>query len=344
MGHSSLFEQLLHDEQFIAWVRSGAAQDTAYWQSLVAKYPDQVDSLLEAKGFLIEHIQRRYSLSEKRNEELRRTILQNAQNQPSAEPALQPASGSRIKYLWPRAAAVLLLAVLSGWIAWWLINTNNESVYRTAYGEIKEIVLPDSSLVTLNANSSLEYRYDAQLKQRKIWLTGEAFFDVRKKEVPAKNSSSQSASFLVHVDDVSVQVLGTRFNVKHRGEQTQVVLEEGSIQLKMDELKETLLMQPDELVEVQQGSGKINQQLVEAQSFSAWKEGLLRFDGASFDEISRVLTDNYGLQLRFVDPQMSKQIQLRGVFPAENIDLLLEAIANVTGTSVQRQGEVVEYK
>ena len=83
---------------------------------------------------------------------------------------------------------------------------------------------------------------------------------------------------------------------------------------------------------------------MEAKSFSVWREGFLRFDGASFDEISRVLADNYGLQLRFTNPQISEQIQLRGVFPAENIDLLLEAIANVTGTSVQRQGEVVEYK
>lgn len=344
MSDSTLFEQLLEDRQFLEWVQSGSKKEDVYWLQLLAQYPEQRGVLNEAKRVLEILTRRHHIMSVAKNEELRQRVLQTARRPDLDQAESILSSSTRPKFLWLRAAVVLLVVGLGGWVFWWFTSTNYVTTYRTAYGEIKEIWLPDSSFVTLNANSSLEYRFDADQRQREVWLSGEAFFDVRKKELQSDNTFSNSVSFLVHADDVSVQVLGTRFNIKHRREQTQVVLEEGSIRLRMDELDETLLMQPDELIEVQQGSGEINQHLVEAQDFSVWKEGLLRFERASFDEISRVLTDNYGIKLRFADSKVSKQIQLRGVFPAENVDLLLEAIANVTSTSMSRKGELVEYE
>ena len=344
MSDSLLFEQLLDDQAFLTWVQSGGREDDVYWLQLQAQYPEQRQILEEVKRVLEELIQRHHHMSASKNEELRRKVMEAVEQPELNQAEVSLNSSLQSRYMWSKAAAILLLVSLGGWVFWWLTKTNDVTIYSTSYGEIKEIWLPDSSLVTLNANSSLEYSFNAEEQQREVWLSGEAFFDVRQYKVSTTNSSSQTVSFLVHVDGVSVRVLGTRFNVKHRREQTQVVLEEGSIQLRMKKLNETLLMQPDELVEVQQGSGKINQQLVETQNFIAWKEGLLRFDGSSFEEISRVLADNYGLELQFADPEVSEQIQLRGVFPAANVDLLLEAIANVTGTSITRNNALVEFR
>ncbi len=343
MSHFSLLEQLLQDEQFIAWVRAGSSEEDVYWQRLSAEHPGQVETIEEAKRCLIELSHWRHALPEDRSNKLRQRVLQNTL---SEETAPQSVKTKSIPYIFQRAAAVLLLIGLGGWIAWWLSGVDhNTATYRTSYGEIKVVTLPDSSLVTLNANSTLKYRYNDSENRREVWLTGEGFFDIRKREVRSKsNQRSRSVSFWVHADQVSVQVLGTRFNVKHRGEKTQVVLEEGSVQLSVNEQNKPLLMQPDELVEVQQRSGKLKQQPVEALNYSIWKEGMLRFEGATFDEISRVLVENYGIELRFADPKKSAQIRLRGVFPAENIDLLLEAIANVSHTDMRRQDTVVEFE
>lgn len=344
MNHAALFSRLLEDEQFIAWVRESGNEDDIYWKNLIAKHPGKIDSIKKAKASLVELSRRQNLLPEDRNEQLRQRVLQSTQKKSLEEITALPPRPRKTMHAIRRAAAILLLVGVGGWATWSVLEQNNIIVYRTPYGEIKEFMLPDSSLVTLNANSTLKYKYEAKEGKREVWLSGEGFFDVRKKKVHTEGNDYQPASFLVHTDYISVQVLGTRFNVKQRGEKTQVVLEEGSIQLSVNEQEENLLMQPDELIEIQQQNGKISQHLVKAEDYSVWKEGLLRFEGAGLDEISRVLEENYNIEISFRDPEKSEQMQLRGVFPANNIDLLLEAIANVTRTSMHKQHEVVEYR
>ena len=73
-----------------------------------------------------------------------------------------------------------------------------------------EILLPDGSAVTLNANSKLQYYTHSA---RKVWLEGEAFFEVKK--IP-----ETAEPFQVVTNDLTITVLGTTFNVNSRNEQT----------------------------------------------------------------------------------------------------------------------------
>ncbi len=223
---------------------------------------------------------------------------------------------------------------------------SDEKQYATTYGEIKTILLPDSSTVTLNGNSSLRYahRVDQPTLPREVWLSGEAFFAIRKKVSPLAEGSSPGIKFIVHTDQVSVQVLGTRFNVRHRRDQTQVVLEEGSVQLTLEEQERAWLMSPDELVEINTGERQINPHTVKAADYTAWKEGLIHFNGASLSEISQVLEDNYDLRVRFKDKAPADSINLTGSFPANRINMLLEAVANVTGTTIHQEGKTIIYQ
>ena len=339
-SNSSLLEKLLSDEKFVSWVQSNGKEYDAYWQRWIVEHPQYEETLEKARSYLLELGTHRYTLSDAQNKLLRQKIFSSPQFHISEDKKTAPKLLQRRQLLW-RAAAVFLLGGLGGWLAWQAMKDSSISTYHTAYGEVKQITLPDSSLVTLNANSMLRYRYDSQQNQREVWLSGEGFFDVRRSKA---HNQTQPSSFVVHTDQLTVQVLGTRFNVKHRGEKTQVVLEEGSIQLAVEEREGTLLMQPDELIEVHHSSKEIDQQQVQAQNYSTWKEGVLRFEGASFDEISSVLSENYGLTLYFSDQERMTFINLRGTFPADNVDLLLEAIANVTRTSLLRKGNVVEYR
>ncbi len=299
----------------------------------------------EARALLLALQEERRSMPGAKKEALRQKIIQGVRS----EQVLRDQSRTTNKRLarhWGAIAAALVILLVSCVLLYrWEKSSTVEKQFATAYGEIKTFALPDGSLVTLNGNSAIGYRCEDQTAgPREVWLKGEAFFEVSKRKTPVNQDNSEAIAFIVHTKNLTVEVLGTRFNVRHRRDQTQVVLEEGSVQLSLEEQGHGLRMAPGELVEVQLGEQQINPQPVKAAEYTAWKEGLIRFEGASFSEISQLLADNYGLTLHFDDKKQADAINLKGSFPADNIEVLLEAIANVTHTTIKREGTKIIYQ
>src|SRR5579872_616700 len=124
-----------------------------------------------------------------------------------------------------RLTRVLVVAASLTAIAfgiWWIGARTGHLQYseiRTGYGEIKSVLLPDSSVVTLNANSTMRIPEQwTEASGRQVWLEGEAYFQVQKKPATAEK-------FVVHTKEVDVEVLGTKFNVNARRERAVVSLE-----------------------------------------------------------------------------------------------------------------------
>jgi len=144
---------------------------------------------------------------------------------------------------------------------------------QTDYGQQQSIELPDGSTVELNANSSLTFEKNwNQLETRKVWLKGEAFFEVVKKE-------QSHQKFQVITKDLTVEVLGTVFNVNSHREETKVFLQEGKVNLSLNGLEETMLLEPGEIIAYSQSKKEHpeKQQVLRSQHTS-WKYGLLLFD------------------------------------------------------------------
>ena len=99
------------------------------------------------------------------------------------------------------AAASVILVFVS--LLYYFINHdfNNERIFANV---IQEVILPDGSSVMLNANSSLVYPKTFNDNSRSIKLEGEAFFEVEKDSL---------RPFVVDVNETSVKVLGTSFNI-----------------------------------------------------------------------------------------------------------------------------------
>ena len=346
MNKPDILTELLLDDSFKAWVLSDGKEHHLYWQRWIKMHPDHLEGLNEAKQVLLVLREDKLQLPEERKEALRQKIISISRSGDPSHVYHGPSTEKKQVLMWPRIAAAVLMLVACSWLFYTFTWDHAEEMqYTTAYGEIKTIVLPDSSVVTLNGNSSIKYAYQKDVSlQREVWLEGEGFFEVNKKKITTADDQSQVVKFVVHTDNLSIKVLGTRFNVRHRGEQTQVVLEEGSIQLDLKAQSDSLLMVPDEMVEVKKGAKQVHQKIVKAGDYIAWKEGILNFDGSSFSEISTVLKENYGLELQFVNKRDADLINLRGTFPAENMDILLEAIANITHTSIKKEGKTVVYQ
>ncbi len=130
-------------------------------------------------------------------------------------------SGTLIRmksWYWLAAAAVIgLIFTLP------FINNNNLPVYETAMQEVKEVLLPDGSLIVLNENSKLKLDKDfVKGKQRSVTLMGEAHFDIQ---------SDPQNPFKINTKQTSVEVLGTAFILRAypQEDSTTVEVNEGKV-------------------------------------------------------------------------------------------------------------------
>jgi len=223
--------------------------------------------------------------------------------------------------------------------------------YQTGYAEIRTFLLPDSTVVTLNANSTLTLSGNWEEREnRHVSLDGEAFFEVkeqlRQADMPptATETNGGFKKFIVSTGNLQVEVIGTAFNVNSRRRETKVTLNSGAIRLKLRENDREILMKPGDFVEVAPENEPIIKKGVDVASFSTWKEGQIHLQGSTIPELQALLHDNYGIRIEFEAPETLSEVRLRGTFPAENPDLLLKAIADVTQTQQVTEDNRTYYK
>lgn len=186
------------------------------------------------------------------------------------------------------AAAILLLI---GIISWQWLGTAKLIIAKTAYAEQKTVVLPDGSIVKLNANSTLNYHktWDSQ-ETRRVWLDGEAYFEVSKRQQTGQK-------FQVITRDLTVEVLGTVFNVNTRETATEVFLEEGKVSLDLEQASEDILMVPGELVTYSKSSGKPTKKQIENEAPASWKDGTAILRDALLKDIIQKVEELYEVEI-----------------------------------------------
>lgn len=171
-----------------------------------------------------------------------------------------------------------------------------------SYGKKSMIVLSDGTKVWLNAGSQLVYPAVFSSKARQVTLIGEAFFDVTK---------NPQSPFVVSASDVSVEVLGTRFDISAYPDDKiiQTVLEEGKVNLKYsgkgifgrDYVVE---MHPNQMVEFNKTSGEASSKLVDVAKYTSWKDGMLEFEKADLGRALMQVERFYNVKIHLSDPEI----------------------------------------
>lgn len=145
----------------------------------------------------------------------------------------------------------------------------------TPKGGYYQLVLPDGTSVWLNAATVIRFPTHFAKNKREVFLSGEAYFDV---------THDKSAPFIVHTDQQSTRVLGTRFNItSYKGQQTDIVtLIEGSVEAS-SHYNETIRMTPGHQAHI----GKhIRYTAVDnAEDIAAWRNGEFFFDNTPMAEV-----------------------------------------------------------
>ena len=204
-------------------------------------------------------------------------------------------------------------------------------IHTTSYGMTKNILLADGSEVTLNANSTLKVPKDlATDLLREVWLDGEAFFSVAKRE--------GNIRFLVHTTNLDVEVLGTKFNVNNRRGKTEVVLSEGSVKLvSLDDTADAVIMKPGEFVSLSGDDMAFKKKTVEPENFTAWQSNKLVFEDTPLKTVVEKIEDYYGVEVEIVNEDVALKL-LTGTLPNNDIGIVLRALETSHNHRIERAG------
>ena len=244
------------------------------------------------------------------------------------------------------AASILLAVSVTNWLTGDIVRYQT---IGTGYGEARRYVLPDGSVVDLNANSSIRFsRFGfsepsvfASLlcipKERRVALMGEADFSVR-------HLPSHRRFVVLTGTGLTVNVLGTQFTVFTRDSRTQVVLRSGKVELTMPTQtnQPAMTMKPGDLVMLDAQGKLAIRQTAHPENLSVWKQHRFSFEATSLREIAQMLRDNYGLTVMIEGGSLADRT-ISGSFPAQDANEVIRLVAELLQINYFRENNNVTF-
>lgn len=202
----------------------------------------------------------------------------------------------------------------------------------TPRGGQYRVTLSDGTKVWLNAASSLTYPVNFNGKDRRVELTGEAYFEV------AHNAAQP---FIVHTDGQQVKVLGTSFNLNAYKEEHKTVttLVNGRVQLSGNGNIEAQELHPGEQAVLQKSVFNIAE--VDAAMFGAWKDGQFRFRATPLIEALRQIERWYDLDVDYTGIPADIQIHA-SISRDKKLSTVILALEKITDLKFDVKGRSIK--
>lgn len=317
--HIYTARDLALDEDFQQWVLRPDVKSNYQWENWLKQYPEKKETVEEAVMLVKSVHFRDYQLTNKQKDALWDAIWDDIAADDHPEQHITPTPVKRRLFSWKYAAAILL-GLLMGTL--WLTRSSNKfqpitQSASTLPGQTKKLVLPDSSEVLLNAGSKLVYT-QKNSEVREVWLDGEAWFDV--------HHTKNNAAFIVHTfDRLSVEVLGTQFNISNVGNHIAVALEKGSIRLNITEQQHAtqLYLAPGEMLRYDKRDGAYTKSKTDVIKATAWRHGQLMMDEYTVADAIQFMQQVFAKQVSVKDPKMLRY-RVSGSMPiVYNADTML---------------------
>jgi transmembrane sensor len=330
-------EDFVTDAYFISWVKSPNDESDSFWNSWLTQYPHKKADVYKARDIILmldikEDLPAEGKFLETWEKIATRIDAKSVTSDISFTPKREV---QKRRFFWYHQVAAGLLAVVLSLGGYSVYQKFKTTVIQTSYGESRTFFLPDSTKVTLNANSSLHYiKSDFQHHGREVWLDGEAFFSVVRK--------TSNENFKVHTKELEVEVLGTRFDVNSRRGKTKVVLEEGKVKVDMNRslVQQHLVMSPGDFVEVSKNAKSIHRKLVNPDQYFSWRNNKLEFNGTTLREIGNLIEDNYGYQVVFVDEKLTDK-KFTGNSSSDDLQELTQKLSRVFDLKITQEENVI---
>lgn len=202
-----------------------------------------------------------------------------------------------------------------------------------AYGETRHLFLPDSSEIWINAGSHIKYPKTFNDKQRLVYLEGEAYFSVRK---------DQARPFIVKAEQLSVKVIGTKFNVKAYPEDELITttLTSGKVEI-ITPTKESKILQPNEQLTYNTSTSLMHIENISSTETNAWLSGQLLFINSSFKDIKQTLERRFNVIIEDKADIPASKLYTAKFMKGETLNEILNVLEEVVGFSYRQQGKII---
>jgi ferric-dicitrate binding protein FerR (iron transport regulator) len=231
---------------------------------------------------------------------------------------------AKFLYGFAKIAAALVIGLFIGLYVHSIKTKYTEPVYYAAHspkGSVSEMILPDGSVIFLNADTKIKYSADGENGHREVFLSGEVWFEVAKNE---------KKPFLVHTPFYDVKVTGTKFNVKaYDSDKTATTtLEEGQVVIQSgDNLKlaEPIILHPGEQLVFDKQNKNASVKNVNTKWYTSWKDNKLVFVNMNLKELVVVLERKYGVEIEVINKEIL-ELHFDGTIKNETIIEFLEIV------------------
>lgn len=217
---------------------------------------------------------------------------------------------------WIGAAAAVLVLVGLGTLFMVERNAPDWVAITTAPGQMKDVYLPDSTLVALASDSWIRYdakRYDKE--RRAVEMNGKAFFQVTRNE---------ARPFSVKTDQTEVTVLGTSFQIDEKPTVTEVHVVTGKVCFTASEEKKDVILTAGMSAQYSMEDQEITVLTEEDENKLAWRTGLLRFRETPLDKVIEDLSDYY--QVKITNQTKKEGARLTATFDNLPLEEVLQVV------------------
>ncbi len=235
-------------------------------------------------------------------------------------------------------AASLIILVSIGFLVWNSRETQTHSLSEVPYlqintgkGERKTILLPDSSLVTLNSSSSLIYPEKFNGSKRHVNISGEAFFNVHRDE---------SKPFSIRAGDIIVTVLGTSFNVFEDIEAVMVTVESGVVKVEKDRAEGHAILGVNQQFTYRKQTHEGWIASTDAKKVSDWSRNILEFDNLELKEALEIIAEWFNVKIECHDEEILERT-LKGKYQDKSLEYILEDLNFMMDLNYQVKSDTI---
>lgn len=233
---------------------------------------------------------------------------------------------------WWRSIAAVLAIILTLFLTRPLIQNWLHPVQLATLSvplnQKQKITLSDGSNVWINAASVLKYPTSFNGKTREVYLTGEAYFDIR---------HDSAKPFIVHTGKVLTTVLGTAFNINAGKNANTVVVTVTRGKVSVADGKHILgFVTPNQQIAYDITTDKPIRRIVNAQEVIAWQESDLLFDDITFAQAAKQLEGRFKVNISFANDKV-KNCRFSGTaLKGKSLDEILKVICAFNNASYHR--------
>lgn len=234
---------------------------------------------------------------------------------------------------WVAAAAVIVL-IASLWIPVRQINLEKSKASgenHLVYNQQEQVFLPDGSSVYLKANSELTALFENGRFTRQVSLKGEAFFDIKR---------NPDTTFVVHTGAIQTRVLGTAFNIRTDGKETEVIVTRGMVEVS-DPVKNYGKLTRSDRITIGPNTTSLHKLSKEETALISMDLLPLVFEESSMEYVMTRVGERFGVQIEFDNPDLKKCRVSAGFTRGETLDDILNLLSQMRHASFERRSGVI---